>query len=403
MSVTHSPLGQTRPKPAPSHKTRSAFTLVELLVVIAIIGVLVGLLLPAVQAAREAARRMSCSNNFKQLGLALHNYHAAYNTFPYSRVATQTQWRGLGPTVAMTPFMEQQAIWEMISNPHTSDSGTTYVEFGGFPWSSDYTPNRFQIPTLRCPSDPAEGETIGRTNYAFCYGDAARYITFYWFDGEQRSDPGYEWAGDSSVWRGMWKWNKKKKFRDCLDGTSQTIIMGEMANFLDDRAIIGTAAVFGSQDFQTDLEQCKNTVDPERPQFYATGVELIGYGSYGGQSNRGRWWTDSVSCNSAINTILGPNSVSCTYSTGPGSDWTGGVYSVTSRHQGGAHVLMTDGSVKFITDSINASTEGMDTNTTVTTFSPGVGHPAGVESPFGVWGAMGTAASGETRANEAAL
>jgi hypothetical protein len=64
---------------------------------------------------------------------------------------------------------------------------------------------------------------------------------------------------------------------------------------------------------------------------------------------------------------------------------------------------MTDGSVKFITDSINASTEGMDTNTTVTTFAPGVGHAAGVESPFGVWGAMGTAASGETRANEAAL
>src|SRR6056297_164274 len=120
--------------------TRRAFTLVELLVVIAIIGVLVGLLLPAVQAAREAARRMSCSNNFKQIGLAMHNYHAAYNQLPmhgtgtkvrapannnwWSQYNNENSWQ-LSALVGITPFMEQQALWEQISNPFDANQDGT--------------------------------------------------------------------------------------------------------------------------------------------------------------------------------------------------------------------------------------------------------------------------------------
>ncbi len=180
------------------------FTLVELLVVIAIIGVLVGLLLPAVQAAREAARRMSCSNNFKQLGLALHNYHSAYDQIPMHGAGTESPggvpvplgnanatdnwwtsygncnaWR-LSALVGMTPFMEQQAIWEQISNPSLIDATnptttftTPWPAMGPVPDTARYVPWVTEIPTLRCPSDPGVGlPALGRTNYAMCMGDS---------------------------------------------------------------------------------------------------------------------------------------------------------------------------------------------------------------------------------------
>ncbi|EAQ78053.1 DUF1559 family PulG-like putative transporter, partial [Blastopirellula marina] len=109
---------------SPRRRRADGFTLVELLVVIAIIGVLIALLLPAVQQAREAARRMSCSNNLKQLGLALHNYHDTHLVFPYGRSAA-AEGSGLGGTspqtyrsqtglTALLPFIEKQALYNTI-------------------------------------------------------------------------------------------------------------------------------------------------------------------------------------------------------------------------------------------------------------------------------------------------
>ncbi|MAI71336.1 MAG: general secretion pathway protein GspG, partial [Rhodopirellula sp.] len=232
------------------YSSSRGFTLVELLVVIAIIGVLVGLLLPAVQAAREAARRMSCSNNFKQIGLAIHNYHSAYKQIPTQhggtglRVGAGSWWEGSATTnheelsafVGLTPFMEQQALWEKISNPSidTVTPGFTIptpsgmwsamgtnprTDRGGFP-SQEYVPWATEIPTLRCPSDPGTGApALGRTNYAASVGDSCHRIQDMGAK-EGSLQPMSQWRAERypACDRGFFQIKKESKFRDVLDG-----------------------------------------------------------------------------------------------------------------------------------------------------------------------------------------
>ena len=120
---------------------KKGFTLVELLVVIAIIGILVALLLPAVQAAREAARRMSCSNNLKQFGLALHNYHDVHKTFPYGTnphidPAWQTQCPKGSQLFKLMPFMEQDNIYDLVDFRVSVDSQMSDIGYGHRSWGT---------------------------------------------------------------------------------------------------------------------------------------------------------------------------------------------------------------------------------------------------------------------------
>jgi prepilin-type processing-associated H-X9-DG protein len=351
--------------------------LVELLVVIAIIGVLVGLLLPAVQAAREAARRMSCSNNFKQIGLGMHNYHAAYQTFA-------SGWDGSRPNnfrinlnaVGILPFIEQQALWEQMSNPR-QQGATNFAPFGQDPGQDapTYDPWRTQVNSYRCPSDPAVLNGAGQLNYANCYGDTIR--------GAGRSpEPGdlNHHTGVTGHHRGLFAREKITKFRDILDGTANTIVMGEMCVMDFER---GTRSYIYHITgwFAPAPIRCKTGphIDPASPSQYAGGTIW----------QRGRRWADGHWHSSAVMTVLPPNAPSCLRS----EDSNDGLASVTSYHQGGAHVLMGDGAIRFITDSIETG------DLTRPPVANGMTAP-GTKSPYGLWGALGTIRAKETESLE---
>ncbi|TWU44554.1 DUF1559 domain-containing protein [Rubripirellula reticaptiva] len=397
------------------------FTLVELLVVIAIIGVLVGLLLPAVQAAREAARRMSCSNNFKQLGLAMHNYHSAFKQMPMHGVGTddgnnagQNWWTGyttnnhwrLSALVGMTPFVEQQALWEQISNPSAQRTdGNTGAGIGTItnPWPAmgptpdniQYIPWASEIPALRCPSDPGTGlPSLGRSNYASCMGDS------HWRAQQGELDPdvgptnsGYAQESRAAN-RGTFIRHKSMKFRDVLDGLSNTIAMMEITTDLGDKDTRTQGKKHpNGQPAQTEIRDnphlCYESgmIDPLRPQFWVAGAanefDAITKG-------RGYRWADDQLMQSMAFTIAPPNGAVCMPHDSNGPSHAGG----SSRHQGGIHVLMGDGAIKFITDSIEA---GNQQNPVVYTGGTVANRNVpGAASPFGLWGALGTRGAKES-------
>jgi prepilin-type N-terminal cleavage/methylation domain-containing protein/prepilin-type processing-associated H-X9-DG protein len=390
-------------------RVRSGFTLVELLVVIAIIGVMVGLLLPAVQAAREAARRMSCGNNVKQLGLGLHNYHAAYNALPMSLGGTRgidnATYNGanrnrannrflLSFLPAVLPFVEQQALWEQISGPYGYDAtGVTAVTpvwpaMGGVPWDTSYLPWMTEVAAFRCPSDPGVGlPALGRTNYGACLGDATDYIdTGLWRFAGPWESPAWLAQKVRASCRGAFVPRKLMNFRDFLDGTANTIMCGENITDLGDRDIrsnghFGT----GFPLVHDNPIACRGDIDPLRPRFWLSTYTNIG----GGDQKRGYRWADGRPLYTGFMTILPPNTEVCL----GGGDGSGGEVSASSQHQGGAHILMADGAVKFITDSIEAGNKSAGT---VIDGSAVIGRVPGSQSPYGLWGALGTRANKET-------
>ncbi len=418
---------------------KNAFTLVELLVVIAIIGVLVGLLLPAIQAAREAARRISCSNRFKQIGLGLHNYHAAYRQLPKHRGGTFTLSGDYddttrasaagGPTVAsdhnqlsmlvgLLPFVEQQALWEQISQPYQipagqPGAGLIFSAMGPNPDmdfvgtvghdGNQYDPWLTEIVTFRCPSDPGVGlPSQGRSNYVACLGDAVRHtdIGSEYPDGRSTVELARR-TGESS--RGVFAPRTSLAFRHITDGLSRTIMMGEIATDLGDRDVRTRPRKAMSPPFavRTDPTACRGDIDPARPGFWSS-TPTITSGNNGLDSairSRGFKWASGTPLYGSFQTILAPNAEICLSedASGNGNVASESVMSASSRHQGGIHVLNADGAVRFLTDSIDA---GSPTHATVrregTAAEPTLPTVPGAASPFGLWGALGTRASRES-------
>ncbi|TWU01255.1 DUF1559 domain-containing protein [Stieleria varia] len=399
-----------------THSLRSGFTLVELLVVIAIIGILVGLLLPAVQAAREAARRMSCSNNFKQIGLGIQNYHSSFKQLPTNgtgskRVPSMTDATNqsnrlfLSWLVPILPYIEQQALWEQISNPSQQvTAGATlpgtvngaWHAMGPCPWVTTYVPWVTQVPTYRCPSDSGQARGPGqlaRTNYACCVGDANDRghnggINDYGFWGNQNNrDEDWAVTRARSAQRGFF-WNRNEsKFRDVLDGLSNTIAAGEVNTSGGKREISADfvrniTTMINTNETVLTPARCKEGahIDPLRPQFYDPAATVSANLSQGKATR----WADSRPYYTAFHTILPPNSPSCVHDGGDGNH-SGVISTAGSRHSGGAHVLMGDGAVVFMTDSVE--TGNLEANT-VCRDAPGL--PAGTASSYGLWGSLGT-------------
>lgn len=413
-----------------SVRNRAAFTLVELLVVIAIIGILVGLLLPAVQAAREAARRMSCSNNFKQVGLAVQNYHSAFKRLPMhgggsgmdylagntlAYYSPRTNQKSLSFLVGIMPFLEQQALWNMIRSPLATDPvgnriSPAWQPMGPKPQSGQYgyRPWVTEIPTLRCPSDPGSGlPALARTNYAANIGDSAMasrigYTNFLHGDYQP---PSIIQATAVSRWqRGMFVSRRAMRFRDVMDGLSNTICCGEIMTDLGDRDTRSHAAFDLTNVDGIDVTMsasggtmaCQDSlsfIDPERPSFWMPSV----FPTHNAKSDdgstypvvvelgirRGFSWSSFAHIHSSITTNRAPNSELCMHGH---HEMTEGNWSISSRHTGGAHILMGDGAVVFISDSIEAGNSRIGQNDGVT---------PGAASPYGLIGALGTRANGE--------
>ena len=367
-----------------SFNRRDGFTLVELLVVIAIIGILVGLLLPAVQAAREAARRMQCSNNLKQLGLGALNYESAYKAFPSRQAGTGTlpsygQRMRLSGFCVMLPFMEQTALWNNIQTAQANQ------------WGTFHRTNGQQLPFLGCPSDPGWGSQTdpngrtwtGNVCYAMSAGDC--YARAGWDELGERSDRAISVSRPVIQTRGVFGRHTYTKIGAVTDGTSNTLAFSERR--------IPTS--------QTGKGMVAWSAGDKSEYVPLTCRALWGGGGAGANYNAafvrfnrdtqaGYRWADGAAFFHAVTTILPPNTAVCLI--GNSDDWnaTGGHYgpglwTATSEHTGGVQCAYVDGSVHFVSESIDAGNLGI--------VAPS--ENGGGISPYGVWGSLGSKTGGE--------
>ncbi|GIW98636.1 MAG: prepilin-type N-terminal cleavage/methylation domain-containing protein [Pirellulaceae bacterium] len=336
------------------NRKSGGFTLVELLVVIAIIGILVGLLLPAVQAAREAARRMQCSNNLKQLGLALHNYESAHKKFPANPGPGVTEnvggrynqsWLAWSGLAMLLPYMEQGNLYNQANFSYSwaNNNGGTV---------NNSVVARTRIPSYVCPSDRGANANytadMAPVSYAMSAGPSSS-----WSVGAIK--PG---LSTLSVWTAI---------RDITDGTSNSIAMSELRIGLNQgqwvpgqlprdpsyRVVTGTP-LEKAANAQGRIWQAVAAQATQIRAYYDNCLSMYDAGSGwdGASDEQGRFWAAGrVYWGPYHTTLIGPNA-------GPSCDRDASVTDIdikepSSYHTGGVQSVLCDGSVKFISENID--------------------------------------------------
>ncbi|MCL2348996.1 MAG: DUF1559 domain-containing protein, partial [Planctomycetaceae bacterium] len=382
-----------------------AFTLVELLVVIAIIGILIALLLPAVQAAREAARRMQCSNNMKQYVLALHTYHDARKAFP----GTNQRFYGartpndpatppiqektwFGVSFVLLPYVEQQAFMDTWLNNSEANHGMTgptqdNKDFNnnGYPWLT-------KLAFITCPSDGnASGASLPISNIVVCRADHFNNVN------QTADDDSNKRCATRSVFN-VYKWDN---LGSITDGTSNTLAISEAVSISQEGTLnikggaINMAGGGNGVSFPQSggLMACYNARDPNAPKMMK--------GNANPRIRRGYYGMGGRAGDTSFHAALPPNSPSCT--SGDTRD-SFGVFSASSNHTGGVNCGLFDGSVQFVSDTINWTSSWVVPGYKGDGGNGADGQPdqrgrTGGPSDFGVWGAMGSKAGGESVAS----